>query len=130
MTSLSCFKDEEQKIRFIKRRARAKFRRQYTKAGSTEIPDDYETSLVNNFNFGIELQPQDQPVDRIEDKVKNGGNLEKEYAARYLEKIGATPTPETVRLVLDNVPLKKCKVTTNKYLLSVPPIVLPPPQPI
>ena len=43
-------------------------------------------------------------------QVRSEGQLALEYAARYVEKVGATPTPETMRLVLDNIPLSKCHV--------------------
>ncbi|CAM9581937.1 unnamed protein product, partial [Choristocarpus tenellus] len=39
--------------------------------------------------------------------------LSNEYAIRYLEHIGATPTMENCRLILENMPLEKCTITTN-----------------
>ena len=70
MSDLSFFDDEERKLRFIKRRARAKFRRQYRHHGLEMEGDDYEAVIANKFNFGIELKSQDQPVDGVEDQVR------------------------------------------------------------
>ena len=69
MTDLTFFDDEERKLRFIKRRARAKFRQQYRRHGLDTDGDDYESLIANKFNFGIELKSQDQPVDGVEDQV-------------------------------------------------------------
>ena len=69
MSNLSFFEDEERKLRFIKRRAQAKFRQQFRHHGLELDGDDYEAVIANKFNFGIELKSQDQPVDGVEDQA-------------------------------------------------------------
>lgn len=70
--------------------------------------DTYFLRLANEFRFSIPLMPQDAPQ---EFPAGFNAQLEEEYAARYLEKIGAEPTPENVRLVCKKIPIKSCSVT-------------------
>ena len=64
--------------------------------------------MAEKFRFGIPLRPTDRPRELTAELKKS---IENEYASRYLEVIGATPTAETLRLVRKHMPLSKCSIT-------------------
>ena len=55
----------------------------------------------------IPLKPQEKPA-QFPNEFYN--TLMKEYATKYLEKIGAKPTPENLAMVAQNIPISKCRV--------------------
>jgi len=59
--------------------------------------------------FGIALKPQDRPVELSPDYQRK---LRNEFHARYLESIGATPTPANLAMVRKHMPIDNCKFTT------------------
>ena len=59
--------------------------------------------------FGIVLKPQDRPVELSPDYQRK---LRNEFHARYLERIGATPTPANLAMVRKHMPIDNCKFTT------------------
>ena len=89
-------------VDFIRRRAKA-IHRSSAKGG-----DDYLAQNANRFHFAVPLKPQDKPVDFPKTFHKT---LKTEYAVRYLEQIGARPTPENLKLVEQQMPIEKCRVT-------------------
>lgn len=72
------------------------------------LVDDYQARVSSTFRLAIPLHPQDKPQD-FPPSFQH--HLREEYAVRYLEKLGVTPTPETMRLVESHVPIEKCAVT-------------------
>jgi len=59
--------------------------------------------------FGIAMKPQDRPVDLPNDYQRT---LKNEFYARYLESIGAAPTPANLAQVKKHLPIEGCKFTT------------------
>jgi hypothetical protein len=57
--------------------------------------------------FAIPLKQQDKPVKFPENFRKT---IKYEYAVRYLEMMGASPTPENIKMVTQNMPIEKCNV--------------------
>ena len=70
--------------------------------------DSYQRNMSKRFHFGLELKETDQPV---KFKKELYSTLRREYAIRYLEAIGATPTPKMIRMVQQEKPLKKGMVS-------------------
>ena len=52
---------------------------------------------------------QDKPVDLPEDF---NDVIAHEYTTKYLERIGASPTPDNIASVLSKMPLKNCDMKT------------------
>ena len=46
--------------------------------------------------------------------------LKAEYAARYLEKLGASPTPANLNLIWKKMPIEKCKIQQVSTLGTAP----------
>lgn len=65
--------------------------------------------LAKEFRIRIPLQPQDEPQD-LPPNIDS--SIQEEYAAKYLQRIGADPTPENMRLVLRQKPIQSCSVST------------------
>lgn len=64
--------------------------------------------LAKEFRISIPLQPQDEPQD-LPPNIDS--SIQEEYAAKYLQRIGADPTPENVRYVLRQKPIQSCSVS-------------------
>jgi hypothetical protein len=57
--------------------------------------------------FAIPLKQQEKPVKFPENFRKT---IKYEYAVRYLEMMGASPTTENIKMVTQNMPIEKCNV--------------------
>ena len=93
---------DEKAINLVKRRARAVYAAQKKRGEHNQ--DLYSRDMAKQFNFGLELQPVDNPV---EFKKEFYEQLKKEYAVRYLEAMGANVTPATLRMVEKHLPMQK-----------------------
>ena len=93
---------DEKAINLVKRRAWAVYAAQKKRGEHNQ--DLYSRDMAKQFNFGLELQPVDNPV---EFKKEFYEQLKKEYAVRYLEAMGANVTPATLRMVEKHLPMQK-----------------------
>jgi hypothetical protein len=98
--------DDEKALNLVKRKARSAYAAQ-RKRGE-HFDDIYSRDMAKRFNFGLELKPVDNPVAF---KKEFYDQLNKEYAIRYLETIGANATPATIRMIQQNMPLEKKMVS-------------------
>ncbi|KAF1334801.1 hypothetical protein FI667_g1636, partial [Globisporangium splendens] len=60
-------------------------------------------------HFTIPLKPQNKPASFPADFAQA---LKEEHAIKYLQKLGASPTPENIAMVLENLPLEDCHIAT------------------
>lgn len=70
--------------------------------------DRYMIEMTSRFHFAIPMRSREKPM---EITSEHHPALESEYAVRYLEKIGVTPTPENMKLVTTYAPIDQCRVT-------------------
>jgi hypothetical protein len=98
--------DDEKARKLVKRRARAVYAAE--KKRGEQYDDKYSGIMAKKFNFGLELKPVDNPVAF---KKEFYDQINKEYAIRYLETLGANPTPATIRMIQKNMPLKEKMVS-------------------
>ena len=106
----SAMTEDERKMHFVRRRARTMFQAalRRDRDGVLLRDDSYQRNMSKRFHFGLELKETDQPV---KFKKELYSTLRREYAIRYLEAIGATPTSKMIRMVQQEKPLKKGMVS-------------------
>ena len=95
--------EDERKQHFVKRRAKTMFQSALRRdRDNTLLSDNYQRGMSKKFHFGLALKETDQPV-KFKKELYN--TLKREYAIRYLEAIGATPTPKMIKLIQEQQPL-------------------------
>ena len=70
--------------------------------------DSYQRGMSKRFHFGLALKECDEPQ---KFKQELYSTLKREYAIRYLEAIGATPTPKMIKLIQKKQPLNEKMVS-------------------
>jgi hypothetical protein len=98
--------EDDRKLHFVKRRAKTMFQAalRRDRDGVLLHDDSYQRGMSKRFHFGLALKETDQPV-KFKKELYN--TLKREYAIRYLEAIGATPTPKMIKMIQDQQPLKE-----------------------
>ena len=72
--------------------------------------EQQERGMLEPFMCQIPLKAIEKPLN--EEQVQRMKKfMVDEYAVRYLEKIGATPTPANLRAVKKEIPLQRFKLT-------------------
>uniref|UniRef100_K3WGP9 Uncharacterized protein n=1 Tax=Globisporangium ultimum (strain ATCC 200006 / CBS 805.95 / DAOM BR144) TaxID=431595 RepID=K3WGP9_GLOUD len=76
---------------------------------SVTLAGAHDDCAVQPSHFTIPLKPQDKPASFPANFAQA---FKEEYAIKYLQKLGARPTPENVAMVLENLPLEDCHIAT------------------
>jgi hypothetical protein len=98
--------EDERKQHFVRRRAQTMFQAALRRDRDQVLlhDDTYQRGMSKRFHFGLALKECDEPQ---KFKKELYSTLKREYAIRYLEAIGATPTPKMIKLIQEKQPLKE-----------------------
>ena len=75
---------------------------------SSPLDELYLKEAAQRFNFSFPLRPRDKPITFSEEEIAR--TIKEEYIHRYLEQVGANPTPANIKMVEQNMGLDKCRV--------------------